>query len=88
MIGFLITLLNVTYYVFLVALIVRMILSFIGPYKYDQIWRIVRDITEPILAPIRRLLPPMGGIDLSPMLALLALGFIVNLLGQFLHSLQ
>ena len=76
MTAFLITLINVIYYVFFVALLVRIILSFVGPYRYEQVWRVVRDITEPVLAPVRNLLPPMGGIDFSPMLVLIVLGFV------------
>ena len=82
--GFLITLINITYYVFLFAILVRIILSFVGPFKYEQIWRIVRDITEPVLAPVRKLLPPMGGFDFSPMLVLIGIDFIRRILISFL----
>ena len=40
-------------------------------------------ITEPILAPIRRLLPQMGGIDLSPIVVLIGIVFIRNLLVEY-----
>ena len=80
MTAFLITLINVIYYVFFIALLVRIILSYVGPYRYEQVWRIVRDITEPVLAPVRNLLPPMGGIDFSPMLVLILLGFVRSFL--------
>lgn len=39
-----------------------------------QMW--LYKMTEPVLAPIRRTLPPMGGLDLSPMLLLIALRFL------------
>ncbi len=39
-------------------------------------------ITEPLLRPIRRVLPDMGGIDLSPVVLLLAIVFIQNVLGR------
>ena len=42
--------------------------------------RIVYDITEPALAPIRQLLPAVGGLDLSPMVLLLILQALRNLL--------
>ena len=41
-----------------------------------QMW--LYKMTEPVLAPIRRALPPMGGLDLSPMLLLLALQFLAS----------
>ncbi len=40
-------------------------------------------ITEPVLAPIRRLLPQMGGIDLSPIVVLLGIVFIRSLLVEY-----
>ncbi|AWU94802.1 YggT family protein [Azospirillum ramasamyi] len=40
-------------------------------------------ITEPVLRPIRRVLPNMGGLDLSPIVVLLAISFIQNLMAQY-----
>lgn len=78
--NFLATVINVIYYVFVIALLVRMILSFVGPYKYEQVWRIVGDLTEPVLAPVRRILPPMGGFDFSPLIVLLVADFLRRIL--------
>ena len=38
-----------------------------------QIWYVLNRILEPLYAPIRRILPPMGGLDLAPLVALLAI---------------
>ena len=38
--------------------------------------------TEPVLQPIRRVLPPMGGFDLSPMILLIALQLLSRILGS------
>ena len=40
----------------------------------------VRSVTDPVLAPIRQLLPPMGGLDLSPMVLLIALQVLQGIL--------
>lgn len=50
----------------------------------NTVWRITSAITEPILAPIRRILPPLGGIDLSPIILLLVIFFVREwvILGQ------
>jgi YggT family protein len=40
-------------------------------------------ITEPVLRPIRRVLPNLGGLDLSPIVVLLAISFIQNLMAQY-----
>lgn len=44
-------------------------------------------ITEPLLAPIRRILPKTGMIDLSPLILILLLGFLENVLQQFIFSM-
>ena len=42
----------------------------------DALWR----LTEPVLSPIRRILPSLGGLDLSPVVLILLLWFVQNLL--------
>ena len=42
----------------------------------DMIWRTLVALTEPLLAPIRRVMPNMGGLDLSPLVLLLAVFFL------------
>lgn len=63
------------------AIFVRVILSWIPNVRLpfglgDFVW----GVSEPILGPIRRALPFMGGIDFSPFIALLAIQFITNVL--------
>ncbi len=62
--------------------VVRVLLSWVPSVDYGHplIMLIVR-ITDPVLQPVRRLLPPVGGLDLSPVIAIL----LLNLVGQFLH---
>lgn len=62
-------------------LIVRVVLSFTNPMGGGGIVAFVYQATEPILAPIRRVLPPTGGIDWSPLVAMLLLGVIVRVVG-------
>jgi YggT family protein len=47
-------------------IVIRCILSFVRHNPYQPIIRFIYDITEPIMAPFRRLLPTAGGIDFSP----------------------
>ncbi len=60
-----------------VVLLLRVVMSWFPPSSSQspmasvQLW--LYRLTEPVLAPIRRTLPPMGGLDLSPMLLLIAL---------------
>ena len=82
-----IDILNILIYVLMGAIFVRVLLSWIVPLQpgiaTNPIITLVFQITEPILAPIRRVLPAMGMLDLSPMVALLLLSLIQVLLGQF-----
>lgn len=68
----------VNFYLF--AIIGQIILSWVAPHNNNPAITILHQITEPIMAPARRLLPPMGGLDLSPILIILALQVIELLL--------
>jgi len=59
--------------VFLVAVIIKVILSWISPGQYNPVIGLVDKIAEPVLRPMRKFLPPLGGLDLSPLFATLLL---------------
>ena len=59
-------------------LIARVVLSWTNPMGGGGLVAFVYQATEPILAPIRRMLPSAGGIDWSPLVAMLILGVIVR----------
>ena len=69
---------------FTIALIGRIVMSYVSPRGDDPISPILYQATEPILGPIRRLLPSMGGFDLSPMVALIVLNLIIGRLIRIL----
>ena len=54
-------------------LIIRAILSWVNPNPYNPVVRILYVVTEPVLAPVRRVVPPVGGLDLSPLVVLAAI---------------
>ena len=62
------------------VVLVAVILSWIPLNRRNPLVTITRGLTEPVLAPIRQLLPPMGGLDLSPMVLLIALQILKGLL--------
>jgi len=65
-------------------LIIRILLSWFPNINWwDQPFKLLNDITEPILAPFRRLIPPIGGLDLSPIVAFLAIGIIESIILSF-----
>lgn len=55
------------------ALIIRVVMSFLASDSYHPITPIIVGVTEPMMAPFRRMLPSMGGFDLSPVFAFLML---------------
>jgi YggT family protein len=59
-------------------LIARVLLSWTNPTGGGGLTAFVYQATEPILAPIRRVLPPTGGIDWSPLIAMLLVGVVVR----------
>jgi len=66
---------------FVYAIFIRIILSWVAQGAYNPATAIITTLTEPVLRPFRRILPPMGGFDISPIFAiilLLAATIIVN----------
>lgn len=61
------------------AVLISVILSWVLPDPYHPFTQIVRSLTEPVMAPARRILPPMGGLDLSPIIVLFAIQFLMVL---------
>jgi len=59
--------------IYFVALLVSIVSSFVAPFSEHPALVLVRQLTEPIMAPFRRLLPSMGGLDLSPIFVFLAI---------------
>ena len=84
------TFINVFVLLYLLVILVYIVTSWLRlPYSLalNRVQRFLYDVCEPYLRIFRRLLPSMGGIDLSPVLALLALGvinrFLIWLLDHF-----
>jgi YggT family protein len=75
---------TVAAYVLLVAVIIRIIFSWIGFDPENPIAQVIQEITEPILAPIRSVMPRIGMFDLSPMAA----SFLLIILAQLGRSLM
>lgn len=71
----------------MIVVIARAILSWVSPDPYNPIVRIINQLSEPVLFPIRRRVPYLGGIDFSPMLALVAVYFLDIFLVQSLERL-
>jgi YggT family protein len=70
------------------ALILLVVISWISPGSYNPMAELVAQVTEPLLAPVRRLMPPVGGIDFSVMVVILMLTLVQRyLLPAIINSL-
>lgn len=69
---------------FFFAILIRVILSWVAPHTYNPITALVATLSEPILRPFRRIIPTIGGIDISPVFALI----LVQAAVIFLHTLK
>jgi YggT family protein len=75
-------LLQLTVYVFLVAILIRVILSWVNPYGDNPVNDLLISVTEPLMRPARQIIPPIGGLDLSPIAVLILLQLTLMLIVQ------
>ena len=81
-------LLNLVLQVYFWIIIARAVLSWVNPDPFNPIVRFLYRVTEPVLRPIRRRMPMMQmGLDLSPMLVILAIYFLQAFLVESLRDL-
>ncbi len=66
------------------AILIRILISWIRIDPYHPIVRILDQITEPVLAPARRIIPPIGGLDFSPVIVIILLNILERILLQAL----
>lgn len=60
-------------YIFMFAIFVQVIASWVAPGSYNPVLSLIDSITHPLLKPLRAVVPPLGGLDLTPMIALIGL---------------
>ncbi len=58
------------------AILLRVLFSWVRMDPYNPIVQLVDRVTEPILAPLRRWIGPIGGLDITPMIAMILLTFV------------
>ncbi|MSP12636.1 MAG: YggT family protein [Chloroflexi bacterium] len=68
------------------AILARVILSWVNINPDNPIIQVIYQITEPIMAPLRRYIPPIGMMDITPIVALLLLQLIENVLLSLLRG--
>lgn len=68
-------------YIFLI--IVRVVLSWVAPAGYNPAIALFYTLTDPVLRPIQRIIPRMGGFDLSPIFAIILVGALIRIVQGF-----
>lgn len=76
----LVQVINVLLDIFTLLLIANAVMSFIRPNQNHPVVHFIHRFTEPVLLPIRRVVPPMGGFDFSVLIALVLIQVIRQLL--------
>lgn len=75
--------------IYFFALIISIIASFVAPFSSNPVLLVVYQILEPIYSRVRRVIPPIGGLDLSPLFIFLAINileiFLVNYFATHLN---
>jgi YggT family protein len=73
--------------IYIWIIIARAIISWVNPSPYHPLVRFLYKVTEPVLAPLRKIIPPLGGIDISPVIVIFIIFVIQNLLHRLLINL-
>ncbi|MBF0444492.1 MAG: YggT family protein [Magnetococcales bacterium] len=81
--GSLATIVEVILGMYIWLIVIRVLLSWVNPDPYNPIVQLLVRFTDPVLIPMRRIIPSIGGLDLSPIVAL----FGIQMLERFLVTL-
>jgi YggT family protein len=83
----LIDIINLAFQLFSLLMLARILLSWFNPDPFNPIVQFLHNTTEPILAPVRRRLPPMGMFDFSPLVVLIGAWVIQQVLVRLVINL-
>ena len=72
--------------IYFFALLAMIILSWLAPNSYHPAVQLISQIVEPIMAPVRRVIPPIGGLDFSPILIFILINIVEILLRHLASS--
>jgi YggT family protein len=79
---------DILFYALNLAILLRVIISWVDANPYNPIVSFIYQITDPILVPLRRVIPPLGMIDITPIVALILLRVIQQVLLTLLVEIR
>jgi YggT family protein len=68
--------------IYFFAILASIILSWVAPGSYNPVILLLHQLTEPVMSPFRKIIPPMGGLDLSPIFVFLLINVLQIVLGH------
>ncbi len=83
---YLLTFVELLFNILQFAIIIRALLSWFNPREDNPLVKFLVDITEPILAPLRRIVPRLGMVDITPLVAILLMSVIQQILHQVIRA--
>jgi len=77
-VGVVLFIVNIYYYAILASIIMSFVMMFSGSTNPHPLLLLVWQLTEPVMAPVRKIIPSMGGLDFSPIFIFIAIQIIQN----------
>ena len=77
-VGVVLFIISIYYYAILASIIMSFVMMFSGSRNPHPLLLLVWQLTEPVMAPVRKVIPPMGGLDFSPIFIFIAIQLIQN----------
>lgn len=77
-VGVVLFIINIYYYAILASIIMSFVMMFSGSTNPHPLLLLVWQLTEPVMAPVRKVIPPMGGLDFSPIFIFIAIQILQN----------
>jgi len=74
------TIVDLFFNIFLFSILIMVILSWVSPGGYNPAIGLLYSLTDPVMKPFRKMIPPMGGLDLSPMIVMVVIVLLQMLL--------
>ena len=81
-----ITIINIAFQILIMIILIRIILSWFPHNPYNPLIKIIYQISNPILNPLQNIIPPIGGLDISPIIAIFIIQLIKNIILKSLFS--
>jgi YggT family protein len=74
--------------IYFIAMLISVVLSWVAPMSYHPGAILVRQLCEPVFGPFRKLIPPIGGLDISAIFAFIALGVVQRVIAILANAAQ